>query len=191
MLCSGQKHLGTSTSVLLGLELSHKCSHNAGSRGAAESRSLLSPQRPCRCHSLPPASFLTITVPYSPAPCSLCSSHRILFSAPQEYWILFSLRAFAHAVPSAWTPFTLLIAGGTPPRPSESSLQRPSLSSMLISPSPPPPPPIYPFITFATFCNDLLYLFTFGTDVVVSLPNRMDAPRGRPMPGWSPHDPVV
>ena len=43
------------------------------------------------------------------------------------------------------------------------------MSNLLISPSLPPPSPIYPVITFATFCNDLLYLFTFGTDVVVSV----------------------
>ena len=41
----------------------------------------------------------------------------------------------------------------------QSSLQRPSLSSLLISPSPPPPSPIYPVITLATFCNYLLYLY--------------------------------
>lgn len=98
ILCSVQKHWGNSTSVLLGLELSHKHSHNAGSRGSAESSFLPSSQRPCMCHSLLPASLLTITAPHSPSLTLLQTQGSFLSSSN----ILSSfLWAFASAVPSA------------------------------------------------------------------------------------------
>ena len=111
-----------------------------------------------------PSLCLTPQLPAHCAPATGFSSQLLKnteFSPP---------RAFTRAVSSLCLD-TLYPAYSRrkPPRPSESSLQRPSLSSMLISPSPPLPSPIYPVITFATFCNDSLYLFTFGTDVVVSV----------------------
>lgn len=76
------------------------------------------------CHSLLPASLLTITAPHSPSLTLLRTQGSSapdtgLFSQLLKHTEFFSSpRALAGAVLPAWTLFTLLIVGGAPPCPS-------------------------------------------------------------------------
>ena len=62
------------------------------------------PEGPAQSVPPPPSSHL---LPLSP--CSLCSRHTGLLTAPQTCWTHYSLRTFAQAASSAWNTLALVI----------------------------------------------------------------------------------